>query len=300
MRNIEFKTKDHIFLRGWLYIPHKTPAPAIVMTPGFSALKEHFLAQFAEYFVSLGFCVLVYDHRNFGASDGAPRLEVDPVLQAEDMRDAMTFLQTFKEVDPAKINLWGTSFSAGVVLHVASCDERVSAAVLQVPFVQGHHPALKEKRPDIYAVLQKKYRMDEKNRMNGGQPIMTPVVTNDPQKSAIMKEKEAYDFFTSVTEWRNEVTLRSIENSGNYSLLEDASKIRHAKMLFIVAKNDTICATSDALLGFEKLNVSKKLLMIDGHHFSPYTEAFEICARAAGEWFSTQDYRAATVRERTP
>jgi pimeloyl-ACP methyl ester carboxylesterase len=285
MHNIEFKTEDNIYLRGSFYSPKKTPAPGIILTPGFSALKEHFLAQFAEYFVSLGFCTLLYDHRNFGASDGRIRLEVDPWQQVSDMKDAITFLQTRKEVEQDKIGLWGTSFSAGHVLMMASDDARVKAGVLQAPFVVGHHLSLQEKKPEIFAALQKKYAMDAKIRMQKGRPMFTPVVTNDPEKSAIMKEREAYDFFTSVPTWENKVTLHSIENSGNYYPIQQIPNIQHTPLLYIVANNDTICKTEDALNAFAKTSSSKHLLMIEGHHFSPFYEQFEICSRNAGEWF---------------
>ena len=111
-RNIEFKTDDAI-LRGWFFTPKQQniPAPCIIMTHGFGALKEHGLKKFATQFSENGMCVLLYDNRNFGDSDGMPRLEVDPVAQIKDMRNAITFVQTLKEVNPTNIGLWGTSFS---------------------------------------------------------------------------------------------------------------------------------------------------------------------------------------------
>ena len=73
--DIEFKTNDGITLRGWLYLPNgiSLPVPAIVMTHGFSAVIEMSLNKYAEIFAEAGFAVLVYDHRNLGASGGEPR-----------------------------------------------------------------------------------------------------------------------------------------------------------------------------------------------------------------------------------
>jgi uncharacterized protein len=41
-KDIEFKTKDGITLRGWHYVPdgRQGRAPTIVMAHGFSAVKE--------------------------------------------------------------------------------------------------------------------------------------------------------------------------------------------------------------------------------------------------------------------
>lgn len=77
-------------LRGWLYLPQKGKAPfrLIVMTHGWGAVKEMYLDHYAEVFVDAGFATLVYDHRNFGASDGLPRQEIDPWAQLRDYRHA--------------------------------------------------------------------------------------------------------------------------------------------------------------------------------------------------------------------
>src|SRR6266850_4975016 len=90
--DIEFSGDHNIKLRGWLYRHEAptTPAPAIVMTHGWSCLKEFYLDKYAELFAEHGFFVLVYDQRNFGESEGEPRQEIDPWQQIRDYRDAIT------------------------------------------------------------------------------------------------------------------------------------------------------------------------------------------------------------------
>ena len=74
-RDIEFKTEDGVTLRGWHYpaTGASGPAPMVIMAHGFSATREIHLAGFAEVFQAAGLGVLVYDDRNLGVSDGAPR-----------------------------------------------------------------------------------------------------------------------------------------------------------------------------------------------------------------------------------
>jgi cephalosporin-C deacetylase-like acetyl esterase len=144
--NIEIKTRDRVTLRGWFYTPEtvvlgSVPRPCIVMSHGFSAVKEMGLDLFASYFVAkLSVCCVVYDHRGFGASDtrdGAPRQEIVPTQQTDDMSDAISYAQSRKEVDAQKIALWGSSFSGGHVLSVAAVDRRVKAVMSQAPFISG-------------------------------------------------------------------------------------------------------------------------------------------------------------------
>src|SRR2546429_3893746 len=138
-QDIEFKTSDGVRLRGWL---DSTPAttvsklPCLIMSHGFSALKEMALDAFAERFVArMDLAVLVYDNRGFGASDvapGQPRYEIIPQLQCSDLQDAITYAQTRNEVDASKIGIWGSSYSGGHVLHVAAVDRRVKTCISQV------------------------------------------------------------------------------------------------------------------------------------------------------------------------
>lgn len=115
--NVEFRSEG-VALRGWLYLPEaRAERPAIVMTHGFSGVKEQYLDRYAEVFAAAGFVVLLYDHPNFGDSDGEPRQEIDPVMQRRGYRDAITWLGAQARVDASRIGIWGTSYSGGHVLE---------------------------------------------------------------------------------------------------------------------------------------------------------------------------------------
>ena len=132
--DIEFDA-DGVTLRGWLYSPEAVggAAPTVVMAHGFSAVKEMYLDRFAEEFAGAGLAALVFDNRNFGASDGEPRQEIDPWEQIRDYRTAITYAATRPDVDPDRIGIWGSSYSGRHVLAVAAIDRRVKCVVAQVP-----------------------------------------------------------------------------------------------------------------------------------------------------------------------
>ena len=137
-QDIEFDAEG-VTLRGWLYTPERADgrSPAIVMTHGFSAVKEMYLDRYADVFANAGMAALVFDNRNFGSSDGQPRQEIDPWAQVRDYRHAITYARTRSEVDPARIGIWGSSYSGGHVLVVGAIDRRVKCVVAQVPLVSG-------------------------------------------------------------------------------------------------------------------------------------------------------------------
>ena len=108
------------------------------MAHGYSAVKEMYLDRFAEVFAEAGIGAVVFDNRNFGASDGQPRQEIDPWQQIRDYRDAITWASDLPEVDAERIGIWGSSYSGAHVLVVGATDRRVKCVVAQVPLISGH------------------------------------------------------------------------------------------------------------------------------------------------------------------
>lgn len=105
--DIEFNAEGAT-LRGWFYRPDDTrgEVPCIVMSHGFSAIKEMHLDEYAEVFCDAGLACLVYDNRGLGESDaapGKPRQEIDPWEQIRDYQHAITYAQMRPEVDANRI-----------------------------------------------------------------------------------------------------------------------------------------------------------------------------------------------------
>ena len=142
--SVSFQTADKVTLRGLFYTPSNPPTsklPCVVLSHGFSAVKEQGLTAVAEHFTThLPLACLIYDNRGFGESDtgeGAPRLEVDAAKQTSDISDAITYCQTRQDVNPDKIGIWGSSFSGANVLWVGAVDRRAKAVVAQAPLMDG-------------------------------------------------------------------------------------------------------------------------------------------------------------------
>src|SRR5712692_10912242 len=180
-QDIEFQAEGPR-LRGWLDTPDTGTArvPTVVMAHGFSAVKEMYLDRFAEAIAAAGLAALVFDNRNFGASGGEPRQEIDPVQQVRDYRHAITWARTQPEVDRERIGVWGSSYSGGHVLAVGAIDRRVKCVVSQVPLVSGYRNVQRLIRADMFAPLRQQLDADREARFRGEAPMMIPVVTQDP------------------------------------------------------------------------------------------------------------------------
>ena len=137
---------------------------------GFSAVKEMFLDDLAEAFAAGGLGALVFDNRNFGASDGEPRQEIDPWAQVRDYRHAITYAQTRPEVAGDRIGVWGTSYSGGHVLVLGAIDKRVRCVVAQVPLVSGFRNIQRLVRQDFLAPNRAAFDQDRAARYRGDRP----------------------------------------------------------------------------------------------------------------------------------
>ena len=281
-----------ITLRGWLYLPDsgEAPFPAVVMSHGFSAVKEMGLDDYAEVFATAGLACIVYDQRNLGASDGQPRYEIDPIAQMRDYRHAITYAESLSQIDSNRIGLWGTSYSGGSVLMAAALDRRIRCVVSQVPYISGFEtldllmPA--SERPLLFARL-----LEERRAVAGGAaPTLVEVCTDDPTKAATSPGRLSYRYFDSFrnsgrARWDNRITLRSLDYRLEFDVLPFMARISPTPLLMIVASDDSITPTPLALRAFECAGEPKLLLTLSGDHYSPYQAGFTASSAAASDWF---------------
>ncbi|MDH3475418.1 MAG: alpha/beta hydrolase [Rhodospirillales bacterium] len=291
-RDIEFKTEDGVTLRGWLYLPDNGggTVPTVVMAHGFSALKENYLGLYAEVYAASGLGALVFDNRNFGASDGEPRQEIDPWQQIRDYRDAITYASGLSEVDENRIGVWGSSYSGAHVLVLGAIDRRIKCVASQVPLISGHRNARRLIRADIIAPVQQMFVDDRKARFAGEAPGMIAVVSDDPNVPCALPTPDSYEWFTETAEkrapaWRNEVTLRSVEMFMEYEPGSYIEYISPTPLLMVVAAGDHLTVADEAIAAYERALEPKRLVLLKGGHFDAYVKDFDAASGAARDWF---------------
>ena len=291
-RDIAFDAEG-VTLRGWFFPAERASAPgaAVVMAHGFSAVKEMYLDRFAEAFAAAGLNVVVFDNRCFGASDGEPRQEIDPWAQIRDYRHAITYASTLPEVDPARIGIWGSSYSGAHVLVVAAIDRRVKAVVCQVPLVSGHANLRALVRADFIAGFRAQFDADRLARFRGEPPAMVPVVDKDPLAASALPTPDSWEWFTQTADsrapaWRNEVTLRSVEMFTEYEPGTYLPYISPTPFLLLVAEGDHLVPSELAIAAFDTAHQPKELIILPGGHFDAYTKGFDASSGRARDWFT--------------
>ena len=288
--DVDFPAEDGTRLSAWLYRPHRAagPAPALTMAHGYAGTRHHGLDSFARSFAEAGFVVLLHDHRNFGASGGEIRGDIDPWQQIADWRRAISFLETRPEVDPARIGLWGTSYAGGHAIVLGATDRRLRAVVAQVPTISGFEQGLRRVAPDAVAALERVFADDERARFRGEPPRRQAIVSDDPVVPASYRAPDAVGFYLQPVPagtWENSVTVRSTRAARMYEPGAWISRVSPTPLLLVVALEDTITVTDLALAAFERALQPKKLVTIPGGHFDPYLSRFDLASNAAAEWF---------------
>lgn len=261
-------------LRGRLYRPADSgPLPVVVMAHGFSATITMTADRYAEVFQEAGLAVVLYDHRNFGASDGQPRHEINPWLQARGYRDAITFATTLPGVDGTRVALWGDSFSAAVALVVAGVDERVAAVVAQTPATGREHAP-----PDADGRLYEALRVTLADGDISGGPDDTvgplPVVSPDQlHMPSLLQPIQAYRWFIEYggrfgTGWENRATRVIPKTPAPFHAGIAAPHIA-CPLLMQISPVDEMQAADPSVAHavYDAVGGPKKIVEIDGGHF---------------------------------
>ncbi|MGW8063123.1 alpha/beta hydrolase [Streptomyces ziwulingensis] len=303
--DVRIPLPDGTELAAWLFLPADAdgPLPAITMAHGFGGTRYHGIEHIARRFGEAGYAVLLHDHRNFGDSGGTPRQDIDPHQQIADWRWAITYLGAREEVDEQRIGIWGSSYAGGHALVLAATDRRIRAVYSQVPTVSGYETGLRRIPPHEVRDLEERFHQDERDQLAGKPPVYVPFVDTDAGHQAAYRQQSAVDFYLNWApqdKWTNEVTLQSNRRARSYEPGRWISRIAPTPLLMLVAKDDDVAPTDLALDAFHRAREPKKLVLMDGDHFSPYVEQFELSSSAAVDWFDTHLKATANRQENRP
>jgi hypothetical protein len=244
------------------------------MAHGFTATINGMIAdKYAEEFCKTGFAVLLYDHLNFGISDGLPRQEINKWLQARGYVDAINYVCTLPAVNKNNIALWGDSMSGAEALLVGAVENRVKAIVVQVPACGDSPPPA-----DNNGALCKSMIDYFQHGDIMGKPETTigpmPVVSTDQRGTpSLLKPLTAFRWFIEYggrynTLWKNAATR---VNSNAITIFHPGLCAKHIKaaVLMMIANDDEMEGANSTVsrLVYDEIPSQKELIEVDGGHF---------------------------------
>ena len=241
-KDVNFKVKG-TSLSAWLYLPENlsAPVPCIIMGHGLGGTKNMGLEQYAVRYQDAGFAVLAFDYRHLGESEGEPRQLIWIPYQLQDYLAAIEYARSLKEIDPARIALWGTSLSGGHVFVTAARDNKIACVCAQVPWLDSLDAGREVlKRVGIKQVLRivPHGQRDFVRSWFGLSPHKIPIV-GKPGSIAVLTDSDAWNGFAELVpkDFINEACARIVIRMDKYRPVKHVAKVRCPVLLQITDKD---------------------------------------------------------------
>ena len=278
-RKVDFYS-DGLKIAGAVFEPEDASdksCPGIVMCQGMVGVKEfYWFPHIARRFVALGCVVLIWDYRGVGESEGEPE-RLYPLEQAEDIRNALTFLELHPKVDSERLALYGMSFGGGMVPYVAGVDERVKCAISVTGWGDGERWLRSLRRHWEWLELLDRIAADRRSReLTGKSELLAPgeILVGDPFSS------EARERITKKIPGMENYelsphSLATAEKILEFKPIEVVDRISPRAVLYIGAEKDTVTPTDDLIAMYQRSKEPKKLWVIpEIRHHDVYTEPY--------------------------
>ncbi|MCU0550525.1 MAG: lysophospholipase [Leptolyngbya sp. Prado105] len=233
-------------LVGNLYLPATYKAgdklPAVIVTGAWMTIKEQMPALYAQRLAQQGFAALAFDFRTFGESGGKLRNFESPTAKIEDIKNAISYLQTVDAVDGNRIAGLGVCASAGYMTTVAAEDDRLKALITVAPWL--HNPQIVNAVYGGEAAVQQRIAQgrDAKAKFQQtGQVKTVPATSRTDQNSPMFGEIDYYQNPQrgAIPQWDNQFAVASWAEWLTFNPLLDAKNIK-VPTLFIHSEQAAI------------------------------------------------------------
>ena len=296
-RDVEFRSEGET-IRGWLYTPDQGtgPYPVVIMAGGWCYVKELVQPDYAKMFANAGMAALLFDYRNFGASDGTRRQHIDPNAQIQDYKNAISFAETLDEIDSERVGVWGLSYSGGHSLIVGATDPRVKCIASQIPVVDGYRNMRRIHGTMGFRSFEQLLLEDRRNRFLTGEDGMIPHAAKDPNKEiSAWPFPETFETFrelkkTEAPAYENRSTIESAELLMSYNVMPFLPRLLNVPTLVVVAEHDDLTLWDLEIEAYNAIPASQKKLVVIGEstHMTLYSDQSlrQQAGRAATDWLS--------------
>jgi dipeptidyl aminopeptidase/acylaminoacyl peptidase len=256
---------------------------AIVQGPGWLGLKDAQLyLRYHEALTAAGFGVLIFDYRGFGDSSGDPILS--PHRQLQDLRNAVTYLETRDDVEADAIGTFGSGGTGGGnAVLLAAADSRVRAAVSQLPVADGADWLHRMRTEHEWIAFLRALAEDRRLRVSTGEGrLVNPreeIMVPTPERRATRVKADVDGRVPKL------VPLAAADGILDYRPVAAAATVT-TPLLVIGVENDTTTPADHATALYEAARGPKELVLLrHTSHYASYADHGEAMAARIVGWF---------------
>jgi hypothetical protein len=252
-------------INGYIHKPAGTKAgekrPAMIVLHGFGSNSSSSNCVLpSEMLAEWGYVALRFDFRGCGESEGKRANNVC-LEQVDDVKAAVTFLQSRAEIDGNRIGVAGSSFGAAVAVYAGGVDKRLGVVISSGGWGDGETKFKKQhESPEAWKRFTDMMARGKAAKAKG-EIIMVPRYDIVPIPEHLRTNLAQ----NSIMEF----TFDTVESMYNFRANEVVGNIAPRPLLLLHASKDSVTPTEQSLRLFEHAGKSSTdlHLMPDVDHF---------------------------------
>ncbi|MCZ2402243.1 alpha/beta hydrolase [Paenarthrobacter sp. Z7-10] len=271
-------------LKATLYYPEGTsgtePQPALIINSGYQGFNEFYPKMFARQMTERGYVCLGFDYRGMADSEG----EKGTVLieeQVQDIRNAVTFMQSQDDVDSRQLGLIGWGMGAANVILAAEKARNVAGVASLNGFYDGERWLKSIHSYDEFARIVDEVQQDRLRRVLDGESKLADTFAHYPLDPAtddyVQKE------LAQVYGFGHPTRLQFTESIMDLNVEKVVKNLSPTPLFIGHGSRNSLHPYDEAVALFASAASPKTLYTVDGRHndfmYSDHPEFLLLCDR---------------------